>query len=452
MQPAPQPPAQQTMSEAMQLSQAHAHAQSQSQPFAAAAARASPYTYLRMTPSPGPLLAVLAGDIPDGDDDGDLDLQIAAGSVFDDMAGTLLRDDVYDTAYTTTGMSTDTGYGGEGCGGGGEHELEMTSLLDDRRGDCHQHPSEEVRMAAFLPPPAPPPPATGGQPQFHPSHPPAYLPFSRGQQQYHYPQPSPPGMMYTPPHAHNQYPAHAPAKNHHPTFHQQGQMMSPGPAEVTPRPSIVTFNPTATTLGTSTGTAFPAPYDAPHPYHHQAPPAPPPPLASQEQPPPSPQLRFLESLERSHQSERLLREWDRSMGLKACHSKTMLKAAKSRKQVRRSMGNEFGGQLSSLVYLQQRRLSDCTTDSSGRRGSVVGSYDRRGSIATDHPHAPPGYPYMPSAPYAAMDLASACCVASDEEKGDADSPLRRASMGGDGAGNETFQEQIEKNSQTATMA
>ena len=446
----------QTLAEAMQLAhQAHQAAQwqSQSQPSAAAAARASPY--LRMTPSPGPLLAVLAGDIPDDGVDDDLDLQIAAGSVFDDMAGTLLRDDVYDTAYTTAGMSTGTGYGGEGCGEGGEHELKMTSLLDDRRGDCHQHPNEEVRMAAFLPPPPPPPPpapAPGGQQQFHPSHPPAYLPFSRGQQQYHYPQPPPPGMMYSPPHAHHQYPAHAPANNHRPTFHQQGQMMSPGPAEVTPRPSIVTFNPTATTLGTSTGTAFPTPYDAPHPYHHQPPPAPPPPLASQEHPPPSPQLRFLESLERSHQSERLLREWDRSMGLKACHSKTMLKAAKSRKQIRRSMGNEFGGQLSSLVYLQQRRLSDCTTDSSGRRGSMVGSYDRRGSIATDHPHAPPGYPYMASAPYATMDLASACCVASDEEKGNSDSPLRRASMGGDGAGNETFQEQIEKNSQTATMA
>ena len=265
-------------------------------------------------------------------------------------------------------------------------------------------------------------------------------------------------MMYSPPHAHHQYQAQAPARSPpnaqgmhgQPTFHRQGQMMSPGPAEVTPRPSIVTFNPTATTLGTSTGTSFPTPDDAPHPYHHQPPPAPPPPPPPQEQP--SPQLRFLESLERSHQSERLLREWDRSMGLKACHSKTMLKAAKSRKQLRRSMGNEFGGQLSSLVYLQQRRLSDCTTDSSGRRGSMVGSYDRRGSIATDHPHAPPGYPYMASAPYAAMDLASACCVASDEENGGANAARRRSSMGGDGAGNETFQEQIEKNSQTATMA
>ena len=236
--------------------------------------------------------------------------------------------------------------------------------------------------------------------------------------------------------------------------------MPPAPAEVTPRPSIVTFDPTTTTnaigTATATGTAFPKPYDAPHSY--QPPPLPPPPPQPQpkEQPPP-PQLRFLESLERSYQSERLLREWDRSMGLKACHSKTMLKAAKSRKQIRRSMDNEFGGQLSSLVYLQQRRLSDCTTDSSGRRGSMVGSYDRRGSMvgsvastaSYDYPYAPPYNPYLASAPYAAMELASACCVASDEEKGDTDAPHhRRASMGDGGLD----QEQIEKNSQTATMA
>ena len=45
------------------------------------------------------------------------------------------------------------------------------------------------------------------------------------------------------------------------------------------------------------------------------------------------QYRFVEALQFSTQSERLLREWDRSMGLKACHSKTMLKTSKSRKKL-----------------------------------------------------------------------------------------------------------------------
>lgn len=44
-------------------------------------------------------------------------------------------------------------------------------------------------------------------------------------------------------------------------------------------------------------------------------------------------FRFVESMEFSVQTQTLLQEWDRSMGLKACHSKTMMATMHSRKKL-----------------------------------------------------------------------------------------------------------------------
>mmetsp|Transcript_33601 Transcript_33601/g.73693 ORF Transcript_33601/g.73693 Transcript_33601/m.73693 type:complete len:413 (+) Transcript_33601:221-1459(+) len=58
--------------------------------------------------------------------------------------------------------------------------------------------------------------------------------------------------------------------------------------------------------------------------------------------------RFVESMQFSEKTEKLLREWDKSVGLRFCHSKTMLKTSKSRKKLLAEVSKS-----STLEYLKK---------------------------------------------------------------------------------------------------
>ena len=204
--------------------------------------------------------------------------------------------------------------------------------------------------------------------------------------------------------------------------------------EVTPRSS----NVHTSSYANPAYPAHPAQYNnAPQDYHHhqtlaaQPPPLAPPPPPLQLQAPAASQYRFLESLEFSTQSERLLREWDRSMGLKACHSKTMLRTSKSRKKLLDKLGN-----VGVLMYPNPAAVGGGGQYGS-RHGSMVGSY-------------PPGA--YPGVAHAMGYATASACAAAQQKKKKEEGDGTAMGNGNRSTSHESFQDQIEKNSQTATMA
>lgn len=142
------------------------------------------------------------------------------------------------------------------------------------------------------------------------------------------------------------------------------------------------------------------------------------------------------------------------MGLKACHSKTMLRTGKSRKKLLDKVGS-----VGAFLYL--KRLSDDGTPGTGAGTGAyayAGGYDQPGGAAGGGvgSHGSMVGSYLPGAypsdAYAGgyATAAAACAAAEQKKKG---GEVDGGAMGSNrSSSHDSFQDQIEKNSQTATMA